>query len=127
MSDFEDLDRLLERYIKDGPAGCGCAVAKNGELLYEGYFGYADIDKKIPITRDTVYRQYSMTKIMIYTVCMMLYERGYFLLDDPISEYFPEWSNVSKYSKFSDGKYHIVPLEQPIRIKHIMSMSCGEP
>lgn len=127
MSDYKDLDRLLGQFIKEGPAGCGCAIAKAGELLYEGYFGYADIEKKIPITRDTVYRQYSMTKIMIYTVCMMLYEKGYFLLDDPISEYFPEWRTMTKYSRLSDGKYQVLPLEQPVRIKHIMSMSCGLP
>lgn len=127
MSDFKDLDRLLESFVKSGPAGCGCAIAKKGELLYEGYFGYADLEKKKPITRDTVFRQYSMTKIMIYTVCMMLYEKGYFLLDDPIYEFFPEWKDMTKYVKDTDGKYKVVPLEQPIRIKHIMTMSCGLP
>lgn len=88
---FRDMDALLQRFVENGPAGCGCAIARKGEILYEGYFGYANKERKLPVTENTVYRQYSMTKIAIYTLCMMLFEKGKFLLDDPISEYFPEW------------------------------------
>ena len=44
------MDKFLSSHVQHGPAGCGCAVAQNGEKLYEGYFGYADLEKKIPIT-----------------------------------------------------------------------------
>jgi len=43
MAKFDDLSRLLEQFVKDGIPGCGCAVAKNGKTLFEGYYGYADI------------------------------------------------------------------------------------
>ena len=76
MADFRYLDELLEEFVHNGPAGCGCMVMQNGEVLYEGYHGYADLATKKPITADTVYRQYSMTKIAIYTACMMLLEQG---------------------------------------------------
>ena len=39
MAKFDDLSRLLEQFVKNGPPGCGCAVAKDGKILYEGYFG----------------------------------------------------------------------------------------
>ena len=89
MAGKEYLDTFLSDLVKTGPAGCGCAVARDGELLYENYFGYADLEKKKKITADSVYRQYSATKVLVCTGAMMLYERGKFLLNDPIYEYFP--------------------------------------
>lgn len=127
MSDFKHMDELLSAFAKEGPAGCGCAIAQRGKILYEGYFGYSDLATKKPITADTVYRQYSMTKIAIYTVCMMLLEKGKFLLNTPIYEFFPEWKETTKYVKKEDGTYAEVPLENPICIEHIMNMSCGLP
>ena len=46
MAGKEYLDTFLSDLVKTGPAGCGCAVARDGELLYENYFGYADLEKK---------------------------------------------------------------------------------
>ena len=57
MAGKEYLDTFLSDLVKTGPAGCGCAVARDGELLYENYFGYADLEKKKKITADSVYRQ----------------------------------------------------------------------
>ena len=45
MAGKEYLDTFLSDLVKTGPAGCGCAVARDGELLYENYFGYADLEK----------------------------------------------------------------------------------
>ncbi|MBM7583400.1 CubicO group peptidase (beta-lactamase class C family) [Caldicoprobacter guelmensis] len=86
MANFNDLSALLEGFIKRGLPGCGCAVAKNGEVLYEGYFGYADLEEKKPMNEESVFRIFSMTKVVICTAAMILYERGKFLLSDPISE-----------------------------------------
>ena len=125
MSKKQDLDRLLEEFVKNGPSGCGCAVARKGETIYEGYFGYADREKQIPLTQDSVFRLYSMTKVIICTAAMMLFERGKFLLNEPISEYFPEWKNTMKAHTLSDGRVETVPVEHPILVKHCFSMGMG--
>lgn len=127
MADFSHLDALLEDFVKHGPAGCGCAVAQRGKILYEGYHGYADIASGRKIDRDTVYRQYSMTKLAIYTACMMLMEQGKLLLQDPISSFFPEWEKMRKFVKGEDGTVRVEPLQNPIRVEHVMNMSCGLP
>ena len=54
MAGKEYLDTFLSDLVNTGPAGCGCAVARDGELLYENYFGYADLEKKKKITADSV-------------------------------------------------------------------------
>lgn len=125
MNQKQAMDEFLSGHVKKGPAGCGCAVAQNGEKLYEGYFGYADLEKKTLITADTIYRQFSSTKIIICTAAMMLYERGKFLLNDPIYEYFPEWRDTQVAVEQPDGTYIIRPVARPIQVRDCFTMSMG--
>ena len=96
MSDFKNLDRLLQKYVDDGLPNCSCMIAKKGEILYENYFGWADKENTVPLTADHVFRQASLTKIAMYTTGMMLYEQGRFLMSDPLYEYFPEFRHSTK-------------------------------
>lgn len=125
MSSFDDMSELLRQFIKNGPAGCGCAIAKDGKTLYEGYFGYADLDEKRPITEDTVYRLFSLTKVVICTAALMLFERGKFLLNDPIYEYFPQYRDTQVFVTNPDGSVHLEKAETPMLIKHAFTMSVG--
>lgn len=125
MSKFAHLDEFLKNNLKTGPSGCGCAVAKDGEVLYENYFGYADLDKKTPITAENVYRQFSATKIVVCTGAMMLFEQGKFLLNDPISEYFPEWKDTMVAETQPDGSVIVRPAKRPIEVRDCFSMAMG--
>lgn len=127
MSDFKDLDALLQKYVDDGLPGCACMIAKKGKVLYENYFGWADVENQNPLTRENVFRQASLTKIAMYTAAMMLYEQGKFLMTDPLYEYFPEWRHTSKVVEHPCGRLEVVPTEHPITIKHIMNMTCALP
>jgi CubicO group peptidase (beta-lactamase class C family) len=127
MYDFQHLDRLLENFSEKTVAGCACCIAHKDEIVYERYCGYSDIASKSPVKADTVFRLASMTKIAIYTACMMLFERGAFLLDDPVSDFFPEYKQSTKFVRLPDGKEAVIPTESPMLIRHIMSMSCGLP
>ncbi|MHB8065985.1 MAG: serine hydrolase domain-containing protein, partial [Ruminiclostridium sp.] len=93
-SKFEKLNLLLKNFIEKGPAGCSCSVVQHGETLYQECFGYADLDTKKLITPDTIYRIYSMTKVITCTAALMLYERGLYQLNDPLEEYLPEFKNL---------------------------------
>lgn len=127
MASFEDLSRLLEQFVKNGPAGCGCAVAKEGKTLYHGCFGYADLEEKRPVTEDTVFRLFSMTKVITCTAAMMLFERGKFLLNEPIYEYIPEYRDTQVFVTELDGSVHIEKAKKPMLIKHAFNMSVGIP
>ena len=127
MSDFRKLDELLKRFVADGLPGCGICVARKGEILFEEYYGYADIENDVKLTGKNVFRQASLTKIAMYTMAMKLFEQGKFRMTDPIYEYFPEWKNTMKRVPKPDGSVSIVPVEHPITVKNIMNMTCGLP
>ena len=53
-------------------------------------YGYRDIEKQLPMERDTICRVYSMSKIITCAVTLILFEDGKFNLDDPVARYLPE-------------------------------------
>ena len=127
MADFKYLDALLMEFVAKGLPGCGCVVAKDGKIVFEGYHGMADVEGQKPITPDTVYRLYSMTKVVICTAAMMLYERGKFLLSDPIYEYIPEYRERSVVHNSPNGGVDIRGAKTPALIRHAFTMAVGLP
>lgn len=127
MSTVQDLDRLMKDFVDGGLPGCGLKVSRKGETLYEGYFGYADIEAKKSVTEQAVFRQASLSKLPLYTVLMMLYEKGKFLLTDPIYDFFPEWKESKKFIKNPNGYLEIVPTKGPVTVRDVLSMKCGLP
>jgi len=102
-------------------------VMQKGDVVYEGYAGWQDKEKGIPVTDRTLFRQASMSKLPLYTTMMMLYEDGCFHLTDPISDFFPEWAHMNKVVWKEDGSYEIVPTEGPVLVRDVLSMTCGLP
>lgn len=127
MRDFANLDALLRRLTEDRLPGIGCVVTQGQEIIYEGYDGYADLESGKPVDENTVFRIFSMTKLPVYTLCMLLYERGLFLPDDPLGDYFPEYAQMKRFVHLDNGGHAVVPLQNPIRIKHILTMAMGLP
>jgi CubicO group peptidase (beta-lactamase class C family) len=127
MSTVKDMDCLLQSFVDGGLPGCGLQVVQRGRVLYEGYFGCADMETGKPVTESSVFRQASMSKIPLYTVLMMLYEKGKFLLTDPISDFLPEWKNSRKIVRQENGSLTVIPTDHPVTIRDVMSMKCGLP
>ena len=77
MSTTKDLDRLLQSFIRRGIPGCTLHVMQRGKVLYEGYFGVTDITDATPVDEHSLFRQASLSKIPLYTVMMMLFEKQF--------------------------------------------------
>lgn len=127
MSTVKDMDALLQSFVENGLPGCGLKIVQRGNVLYEGYFGKADLETGAPVTPDSVFRHASTSKIPLYTAAMMLYEQGKFLLTDPLYEFLPEYRQSHKVVRTPGGETKIVPTERPIIIKDILTMRCGLP
>lgn len=127
MSTTKDLDRLLQSFIRRGIPGCTLHVMQRGRVLYEGYFGVTDVTDATPVDEHSLFRQASLSKIPLYTVMMMLFEKGYFRMEDPIGDYLPEWSHSTKYERRPDASLAVVPTNRPITVKDVCTMKCGLP
>ena len=89
------LDRVtagLQAHIDQGHiAGVVAAVVRDGRLVYMEALGQADIEAARPMPKDAIFRLYSMTRSMTSLAAMILWEEGAFQLDDPISQYLPQF------------------------------------
>ena len=127
MGKFENLSHLIEDFAMTGPSGCACALGKNGNVVHECYAGYADIGTNRPITPETVYRLISMTKVIVCAAALCLFERGKYLLNDPVYEYFPEYRDVRVSKIDANGDTHIDPAINTMLIRHAFTMGVGLP
>ena len=127
MSNFNDISALLEAFCQKGPPGCGCALAKDGKILYECYQGLANVEDRVPMTEDTVFRLFSMTKLIVCSAALIQFERGRFLLNEPLYEYFPEYRSHRLVKIQPNGGIVFEEAKNPMLIKHAFSMAVGLP
>lgn len=86
---------LEQSYLKtEKIAGCLTAVVRGGHPAYLHLGGERDRERSLPMTEDTVFRIYSMTKPVTSIALMTLWERGLFTLDDPVHRFIPAWKGL---------------------------------
>src|SRR3954471_6443386 len=124
------LDRIEEhlrsRYIEPGKiAGCQTAVVRHGQLAYFSSLGTMDRERGKPVTDDTIWRIYSMTKPITGVALMTLYERGHFQLSDPVHRFIPQWRNLKVEERASDGSKRLVEPERPMTVRDLMMHMSG--
>jgi CubicO group peptidase (beta-lactamase class C family) len=94
---LQRINAFTQRYIDDEMvAGTVTLVARKGKVVHFSAQGMKDVERNLPMTTDTIFRMASMTKPIASVALMMLYEEGYFQLDDPISDWLPEFKPLQK-------------------------------
>ncbi len=102
--DVAAMDSLLSGAVERGEViGVQALVFDEGETVYRNSFGLADRERGTPVTSDTVYRVYSMTKPLTSALIMDLREEGKLKLSDPVSKYVPQVAQMKILSLGSDG------------------------
>jgi len=117
---FEKLTSTMHSYLEYGLPGCFCVVLKDGQQVFKYAAGYSDRENKIPMTGNEICYVYSCSKLITCVAAMQLWEKGLFSLEDKLSDYMPEFSQMSV--KTEDG---IRAAQKPILIKHLFEMSAG--
>ena len=128
------LDARFTKAVADQDfAGIVTLLAKGGEVAQFNAYGIQSGDPKTgtPMTKDSIFRIYSMTKPITGIALMQLYEQGKWQLDDPITKYAPELANL-KVLTFKDGKPVIqggkpvlADSSRPATMREIMSHTAG--
>ena len=121
------LEKRMHKFVADGETmGIATLLVCNGKVASYAQAGVRDIVKGKPISQDTIYRIYSMSKPIIGVAMMMLYEQGEFSLSDPVSKFIPEFESlevVKSYEK--DGSFELEPLERQATMQELMSHTGG--
>jgi len=83
------IDTFLNDCVKkEYIPGAVAFIARKGKIVYYKSFGYDDIEKKIPLKKDQIFRIASQTKAITSIAAIMLYEEGKYNLDDPVQNLF---------------------------------------
>ena len=123
---LEILHAITKRFVDEGQhAGVITLLARNGRLLDFQTYGYRDVEKKLPMERDTICRVYSMSKIITSVGTLILFEEGRFNLDDSASKYLPELKDMKVMTGGTADAPQLEPLKRPITIKHLLTHTSG--
>jgi CubicO group peptidase (beta-lactamase class C family) len=102
-------------------AGALLIVGRHGKVAYETSVGTQGPGQTAPITDETIFRVFSMTKPIVSVTAMTLVEEGKLDLDAPVSKYLPEFANLKVWQ--ADGTTK--PATRPILVRNLMSHTSG--
>ena len=124
MSDarLEQITDITRGYVEDGRiAGVITMVARHGRLVHFEAVGSRGADDDRPLTKDALFRIYSMSKPITAVAAMQLYERGLFQLSDPISKFVPELADLTVLN----GNGEEEPASGPITMQQLLTHTAG--
>ncbi len=119
---LERVGPAMQAYVDRGVyAGVSTLIARRGIVVHAGQFGWRDKEARSPMTADAIFRHYSMTKPIVCTALMTLYEEGRFQLVDPLAKYIPDFGRVRVLG--ADGK--LVDPIRPVFVGDLMTHTSG--
>lgn len=142
----QDINSAMERYIANQEiAGCALMVRKDGKIVYQNKWGYADLAAKAPVEYNSIYRMMSLSKVAVAVAVMKLIEEGKIGLDAPVSQYIPAFQNprvvndpwytvnegeapgafLKKILFFKKDKVKTIPADREVTIRDLLSHSSG--
>jgi CubicO group peptidase (beta-lactamase class C family) len=120
------IDTHFAGYVADGRLpGWLLTVRRHGRLVHVARCGSRDLEAGLPVTDDTLWRIYSMTKPVTSVAAMILYEEGKLTLTDPVSAFIPSFGDVRVYAGGSDLRPVTVPAVEPVRVWHLLTHTAG--
>ena len=118
---LERLEHLNQRYVDEGKlAGAMTMVARHGKIVHLSAAGSYGIDDDKPLSEDTLFRIYSMTKPITAVALMMLYEEGGFQLSDPVSKFLPQFKNMKVWN---EGR--LEDAQREMTMHHLLTHTAG--
>lgn len=120
------IDGFVQEYVDAGRiAGAVTLVARQGKVVHFEAQGWRDRENGVPMTKDTIFVLMSMTKPIVSTALMMLFEEGRFLLDDPIAKWIPEYENHTVRINRDGVRPLAVPEARPVTVRHVLTHTSG--
>lgn len=118
---LEILDKMIEEEIDiNNIAGANICIVKDNEVIYKKSYGFSNKEKNIKMSEDTIFRMYSMTKLITAAAAMILFEDGVIDLYDPVSKYLDGFKNQKVYEGDT-----LVPVKNEVTLRDLLNMTSG--
>src|SRR5216683_2999191 len=108
--------------------GAVVLIQQHGKPVFSESFGVRDVTTKVPMTEDTIFRLYSMSKPVTSVAAMMLVDDGRLALDQPLTKYIPAFADVMVAAeRHGEGRSSLAtePLKRPITIEDLLRHTSG--
>ncbi len=122
------IDARLNEWVEKGwMQGATALIIRNGKVVYHKAVGYNDLEAKVPLKKDDIFRIASQTKAITSVAIMILFEEGKLLLDDPVSKYIPAFRKQQVLASFNeaDTSFTTVPAKTDITIRQLLTHTSG--
>ncbi|GAG58450.1 unnamed protein product, partial [marine sediment metagenome] len=123
---FKVLHSKMVEYVEQKELPCAITlVYQNDEIIFCEKCGMADIENKVPIEFDSIFRIASMTKPITVVAALMLYEEGKFSLDDPLSKFLPKAKDLRVFSKEEGAELITIELDRELTLLDLFTHTGG--
>jgi CubicO group peptidase (beta-lactamase class C family) len=130
LQKLQRVGEYLREQVANGKIpGAIVLIRQHDKPVYHEFFGVRDVATKLPMTDDTIFRLFSMSKPITSVAAMMLVDKGKLRLDDPVAKYIPSFAGakvgVEKKTGSGEKTLELVPANRPITIADLMTHSSG--
>lgn len=125
---IERLKAVFKDYVDRGQmAGAVVVVLRGGRVACLEPIGRMDVEKNLPMKKDTVFRLASMSKAVTSVAAVMLMEEGKLRLADPVSRFLPSFKNttVAVPAASGRGRIGVMPAKREITVRDLMTHTAG--
>ncbi len=124
----ERLRSVVQDYVnRNQIAGVTVVIARAGRVVVFEPIGRMDIEKNVPMKKDTIFRMASMSKAVTSVAAVVLMEEGKLRLSEPVSKYLPAFKRTTVLvpGPASSGRYGSVPAKREITIRDLLTHTAG--
>ena len=122
----DPIRAALEAVVAAGQlAGAATLIWRAGQVAHSTCVGWRDVQARLPVERDTLFRIASMTKPITSTAALMLFEEGRFALDDPIARWAPEFAEMRVLRSLAGPLDQTDAAERPITFADLLTHRSG--
>ena len=115
------VGEIMKGFIKDKKIAGGLVlIARNGKVVFEETYGQRDLERKLPVEPDTIFRIYSMSKALTSAAALILVDQGKLDLDTPVSKYLPEYADTRVFDSEKPRT-----AKSPITVKDLFLHTSG--
>ena len=122
---MKDLKKIIDSHIEKGLYPGVEWQINYRESIFKDKSGYLNIEKKEPIVDNTIYRIWSMTKPIISITALQLVEENKITLNDPITDYLPQFANLKVLENRKSDISNLVDIKKIPTIKDLLSHTAG--